>query len=116
MTTANAAVPEVSAQEGRALVDAGATLLDVREHDEWTAGHATGAQFVPLGEVDRRLTELERERRVVVMCRSGQRSARATAFLRVQGFDAVNLAGGMRAWATAGLDVVTDDGAPGTVI
>jgi rhodanese-related sulfurtransferase len=112
----HAGVPEVGAEEGRSFVDAGAALLDVRELDEWQAGHATDAQFIPLGEVEARIGELAKDRRVVVICRSGARSARATQFLRLQGFDAVNLTGGMRAWATAGLDVVTDDGAPGTVI
>jgi rhodanese-related sulfurtransferase len=113
---AHAGVPEVGAQEGRELVDAGALLLDVRELDEWQAGHAADAQFIPLGELEARAGELARDRRIVVICRSGARSARATMFLRGTGLEAANLAGGMRAWATAGLDVVTDDGAAGTVI
>ncbi len=113
---AEAGVPEVAPQEGRELVDAGAALLDVREPDEWQAGHAADAQFIPLGELEARIGEVARDRRVVVICRSGARSARATMFLRGAGLDAANLAGGMRAWATAGLDVVTDDGAAGTVI
>jgi rhodanese-related sulfurtransferase len=115
-TMGHAGVPEVEPGEGRALVDAGALLLDVREADEWQAGHSPDAQFIPLGELEARMGELARERRIVAICRVGGRSARATQFLRAQGFDAVNLTGGMRAWATSGLDVVTDDGAPGTVI
>jgi rhodanese-related sulfurtransferase len=113
---ANAGAPEVEPAEGRTLVDAGALLLDVRELDEWQAGHASDARFVPLGELEARIGELARDRRIVAICRSGARSGRATVFLRAAGFDAVNLAGGMRAWSSAGLDVVTDDGAPGTVI
>lgn len=115
MTTAED-VPEVGPEEGRALLDAGATLLDVREVDEWQAGHAPEAHFIPLGALAARAAELATDRRIVTICRSGGRSERATRFLRGQGFDAVNLTGGMRAWAAAGLDVVTDDGAPGTVI
>jgi rhodanese-related sulfurtransferase len=107
---------EVGPEEGRALLDAGATLLDVREADEWQAGHAPEALFVPLGELAARAGELIPDRRVVAICRSGGRSERAARFLRSQGFDAVNLTGGMRAWAAVGLDVVTDAGAPGTVI
>jgi rhodanese-related sulfurtransferase len=116
MTTADETVPEVGPEAARALLDSGALLLDVREVDEWQAGHAPEAQFIPLGEVAARTNELAADRRIVAICRSGGRSQRATRFLRAQGFDVVNLAGGMRAWATAGLDVVTDDGRPGAVI
>ena len=52
---------------------------------------------------------------VLMICKAGGRSARATAFLREQGFDAVNVTGGMLAWAASGRDVVTDDGGPGRV-
>jgi rhodanese-related sulfurtransferase len=115
MTTADA-VPEVGPTEARALIDGGATLLDVREDDEWQAGHAPDASFIPLGQLTARATELATGTRIVVICRSGARSERAARFLRGQGYDAINLTGGMRAWATAGLDVATDDGTPGTVI
>jgi rhodanese-related sulfurtransferase len=114
--TADAGVPEVDPAAGRALLDAGALLLDVRETDEWQAGHAPGARFIPLGELEQRAPELPHGRRIVAICRSGGRSARATRFLAASGFEVVNLAGGMRAWAASGLDVVTDDGVPGTVI
>jgi rhodanese-related sulfurtransferase len=88
----------------------------VREIDEWHAGHAPDALFIPLGELPARIGELTRNRRIVAICRSGGRSARATRFLREQGFDAVNLAGGMRAWAIARLEIVAGDGSAGTVI
>lgn len=116
MTTADAPVPEVGPEAGRELVDAGATLIDVREPDEWQAGHAPDALFIPLGEVAARTGEIASDCRVVVICRVGGRSERAARFLIAQGFDAVNLAGGMRAWAASGLTVATDDGSPGTVI
>jgi rhodanese-related sulfurtransferase len=109
-------VPEVDALEGHELVDAGALLLDVREPDEWAAGHAPEAQFLPLGQVQDRVDELPKDRRIVAICRSGARSATVTEALNAWGYDAVNLAGGMRAWAGAGLPVVTDDGSPGAVI
>jgi rhodanese-related sulfurtransferase len=108
-------VPEVDAAEGKSRVDAGALLLDVREPNEWEAGHAPGAAFIPLGEVAARVGEVPRDRPVVVVCRAGGRSARATEFLVAQGIDAVNLAGGMRAWAAEGFDVQTDDGSDGIV-
>jgi DMSO/TMAO reductase YedYZ molybdopterin-dependent catalytic subunit/glyoxylase-like metal-dependent hydrolase (beta-lactamase superfamily II) len=106
------ATPQVGARAAKALVDAGALLLDVREPDEWRAQHAPTAMLVPMGTVRTRLPELPRDRKVVVVCRSGGRSAAVTDALRAWGFDAVNLSGGMCAWASAGLPVAAaaDDG------
>jgi rhodanese-related sulfurtransferase len=91
-------------------------LLDVREADEWDAGHAPGAKWIPLGELDRARTEIPINRRIVCVCRSGVRSARATEALTQMGFDAANMVGGMKAWAANGLPVVRDDGGDGAVI
>jgi rhodanese-related sulfurtransferase len=109
-------VPEVEADEAHALAESGALLLDVREADEWQAGRAPGAQWVPLGALTERVDELPRDRRIVAVCRSGARSGRATEFLNGHGLDVVNLAGGMKAWAAEGHPVEADDGGPGTVI
>lgn len=108
-------IPEVDVDTGRALAESGAVLLDVREPHEWSAGHAPDAQHVPMGEIPSALFALPQDRRLVAVCRSGARSGRVTEFLTAQGFDVVNLAGGMQAWASAGLPVVTDDGDPGQV-
>jgi rhodanese-related sulfurtransferase len=84
-------------------------LLDVREQDEWDAGHAPEAVHVPLHELPVRWpTALAGRggRRVAVVCRVGGRSAHATAYLLAQGVDAVNVDGGMYAWQAAGLPVV----------
>ena len=108
-------IPEVDVAEGRRRVGAGAVLLDVREADEWRAGHAEGAQWIPMGELAGRRSEIPAGRDVVVICRSGARSGRVTEALVQAGHDAVNLAGGMQAWAAEGLPVVIDDGGPGTV-
>ncbi len=107
--------PQLDAPDAARLVAGGALLLDVREPDEWQAGHAPGAVHIPLGELGARAGELPRDTRIVAVCRSGQRSNRAAAALRQSGLDAANLAGGMQAWAAAGLDVVTDDGGAGRV-
>lgn len=108
--------PEVSPEEGAQLVRDGALLLDCRNDDEWQAGHAPDATYVTLQQIPKHLAELPRDRRIVAICRTGARSANATQYLIKEGFDAVNLAGGLRAWEAAGLPVVTDDGTPGTVI
>lgn len=94
-------------------------LLDVREDDEWSAGHAPTAVHIPLGDLADRLGELDAGRPVVYICRSGSRSRRAAAWLRSQGVDAVNdavnVAGGMQAWSQAGHAVVDDHGRLGAV-
>ena len=75
------------------------TLLDVRE--EWELGVASvpNVVHIPMGEVADRLGELDRSREVVVLCRSGRRSLQVANFLQQNGFQAVNLAGGILAWS-----------------
>lgn len=96
----------VSDLDPAAPIAPGTTLLDVREQDEWDAGHAPGALHIPLGELPRRIAEIPVDGRIVVVCRSGSRSARATAWLEQGGYEAANLDGGMLAWAGAGLPVI----------
>jgi rhodanese-related sulfurtransferase len=108
-------VPEVSAVDAQAGA-AHKVLLDVREADEWQAGHAPGAAWIPLGQLERVRTDIPFNKRVVCICRSGARSARAAEALLSWGFEAENMTGGMQAWEAAGLPVVRDDETPGTVI
>ena len=90
-----------------------AVLLDVREDDEWAAGRAPGAVHVPMTQLAERLEEIPEGDPVYVICRSGGRSARVTAYLNSQGWDSVNVAGGMGGWAAAGKPMVADgDTAP----
>jgi rhodanese-related sulfurtransferase len=91
-------------------------ILDVREQDEWDAGHIDGAQHVPLGELGRRLAEVPKDQVVVAVCRSGSRSDRAAKGLRASGYDAENLDGGVTAWSRSGLPLVSKTGEPGRVI
>ena len=99
-----------------ALLDGDAVLLDVREQREWDAGHAPHTVHIPLGELSEATAWMSRQRRVVVVCRSGRRSAFATAALRAGGVDAPNLTGGMQAWRDAGAELVADHGTRPTVI
>ncbi len=102
---ARPAVPEVDVQTFAAERDSNKELqvVDVREPDEWAAGHMPGAVLIPLGELGARTRELDPARPVVVVCRSGNRSATGTSILLQSGFrDVKNLAGGMIAWAEAG--------------
>ncbi|GGQ24927.1 rhodanese-like domain-containing protein [Streptosporangium sandarakinum] len=99
-------VPEVEAQ----AVPDGAFLLDVRENDEWRAGHAPTAVHIPLGELQVRAGEVPPDAPVYVICRSGGRSAHAAAWLNHVGRDAINVGGGMQAWGSAGLPMVSESG------
>ena len=93
-----------------------AFLLDVREDDEWAAGHIDGALHIPLMDLPDRLTEVPTDVPLTVVCRVGSRSAQATMWLVQQGFDAVNLDGGMFAWVAAGRAVVGDGDASPIVL
>ncbi|WP_329134209.1 rhodanese-like domain-containing protein [Streptomyces sp. NBC_01476] len=97
-------------------VPADAILLDVRENDEWAAGHAEGAVHIPMNEVVTRISELPEGGRVHVVCRVGGRSAQVTQYLIAQGVDAVNVNGGMLDWEAAGRPVVDGTGAEGYVL
>ncbi len=100
-----------------AQVEATAYLLDVREPDEWAAGHAPGAHHVPMMEVPARIAEIPVDGDVVVVCRSGGRSGQVVAYLQANGWDNVrNLDGGMQSWAAVGRAVVSDDGQPARVL
>lgn len=91
-------------------------LLDVREDDEWDAGHIEGAQHISLRELGDRLGELPAGRPMVAVCRSGSRSAAAVRGLRQLGYAVENLDGGVAAWSRAGLPLVDAHGRPGRVI
>ena len=106
-------VPSVTAAD----VQDGAYLLDVREPDEWTAGHAPGAHHVPMMEVPARIAEIPTDVEVVVVCRAGGRSGQVVSYLMGNGWDNVrNLDGGMQSWAAAGREVVSEDGQPARVL
>ncbi len=95
-----------------AQLDGTEFLLDVREADEWQAGHAESATFVPMSTLITRLDEVPKDRDVVVACRVGGRSAQVAAYLNQNGWTARNLEGGMEAWAKAGRPLTSESGAP----
>ncbi len=102
--------PETGAQEASVKLAGGALALDVREHDEWQAGHIAGALHVPMGELGARQAEIPTDRLLIAVCRSGNRSAAVTDALLRAGYRAENLAGGMQAWLAAGLPIEPADG------
>jgi phage shock protein E len=80
-------------------------LLDVRQPDEYREAHIAGAALIPLGELGHRVHELPRDREIICVCHSGNRSGAATRHLITAGFKASNLSGGMIGWSRAGLPV-----------
>jgi rhodanese-related sulfurtransferase len=113
MTTPEPHTDLDAATADKLVRDGAATLIDVREPEEWAAGHAPDARHMPLDTLNP--ADVPTDRAVIAVCRSGKRSAIATGKLRAVGLDARNLTGGMTAWAKAGLPVRTDDGHEGTV-
>ena len=93
----------------------GTVLLDVREDDEWQRGHAADARHIPMGEVAARLDEIDPQATLYVICKAGGRSQKVAQFLAGNGYEPVNVSGGMLAWANAGRPVVTDDGGAGSI-
>lgn len=110
-------MPHVDPKEAVGLVETeDAVLLDVREQEEWDAGHAPAARHLPMSTIPGRAGEIPDDRLIVCVCRSGGRSGAVTEALVNGGWKAANLAGGMQAWAAAGLPVVDDGGRPGQVV
>lgn len=115
MDPSTGSVPTVSVTGVRDPLPDGVVVLDVREDYEWDAGRLEGSLHIPLGELGARFAEVP-QGQVLVVCRSGHRSAHATSYLVSQGIDAVNLAGGLVAWHSAGRPLTTDDARPARVL
>jgi rhodanese-related sulfurtransferase len=110
-------MPHVGPEEAVRLAgEEGAVLLDVREQEEWDAGHAPAALHVAMSTLSGRADDIPTDRLIVCVCRSGGRSAAVTEALLNGGWKAVNLEGGMHAWEAAQLPVLDDRGQPGKVV
>ncbi len=99
-------IPTVTVDALPNPLPADVVILDVREQHEWADGHIDGATHIPLGELVDRHAELDPQVETVVICHSGGRSARATAWLIANGHQASNLDGGMIAWEEANRPIV----------
>jgi len=96
-------VATVQPSQVAARLNEGWTLLDVRTDDEWADGRIAGSVHIPMDQLMYRLDEVDD--RVVCVCAVGARSARVAQFLSSQGREAVNLDGGLQAWASSGLPI-----------
>ena len=100
-------VPSLDSAEAQARLNSmpKPVLLDVRQPEEFRAGHVPGAKLLPLGELERRQKELSKEREILCICASGSRSQSAVRTLTSLGYKATNVRGGMNSWVRAGLPV-----------
>ena len=107
--TAVASLPAgVTVDQAAKMRDQGAFILDVREPSEWTQFHIPGATLIPLGELPNRLNEVPKDQEIVVVCRTGQRSAQGRDILLRAGFTKVtSMARGMTQWQAQGLPIAT---------
>jgi rhodanese-related sulfurtransferase len=98
--------PEISVNQASQLRDQGAFILDVREPSEWVQFHIPGATLIPLGDLPNRLSEVPKDRQVVVVCRTGHRSAQGRDILLKAGYTKVtSMAGGVTDWQAQGLPI-----------
>jgi rhodanese-related sulfurtransferase len=102
--------PKVEQADVKEVADAlpkdGGVLVDVREPHEWRSGHAPAAKHIPLQQLPAQLSSLPKDAPIYLICRSGNRSHTAAAFLQRNGFERpVNVRGGMIAWQRAGLPI-----------
>ena len=99
----------IDAKQALGMTQQGALLLDVRQPEEFSAIHAPNAQLIPLGDLPARMQEISayKDKPIVVICRSGRRSAKAVELLKEAGYSNVsNIAGGIQGWESDGLEVV----------
>lgn len=100
--------PEISVADAAAKRDAGAFILDVRQPEEWNQVHIPGSTLIPLGELEANLSKVPKDQEVVVVCRSGNRSATGRDILQDKGFTQVtSMAGGVTQWQSAGYPTVS---------
>jgi rhodanese-related sulfurtransferase len=102
----NSSSSQISISQALDKYHSGAFILDVRTSEEWNQGHIPGSTLIPLDQLSGRLVEVPRNRDVVVVCRTGVRSAQGLQILQQAGFTrAASMTGGMTAWQAAGYPV-----------
>ena len=106
IVSTNTLPPEVSVEDAYQMRENGAFILDVRELNEWEDGHIPDATLIPLGQIESRMDEVPKDQVVVIVCRSGNRSAQARDILKNAGFTNItSMAGGMNQWIAKSYEV-----------
>ncbi len=99
---------EITPEQARSMAASGAFVLDVREPSEWEELHVANTTLIPLGQLEKRLSEIPRDREVVVICRSGNRSTTGRDILAKAGFTSVtSMSGGLLSWRAKGFPTLS---------
>ena len=101
---------QIEPRQAAELIDGGAGLIDVRDPDEYEAGHIPGAKHVPLDRLNAETAGGDPSAPVVFYCRGGDRSSSAADAFAASGWDAHSIAGGLAAWADQGLPMEPENG------
>ena len=107
---------EVSSENLENLLSEGFKLIDVREQDEWDAGHHIEAAHIPMGTIPERIDEFDEDEKYIIICRSGGRSGRVCTFMEKEGIQSHNLTGGMNKLSTTSEKIINSNGKNGIVI
>jgi rhodanese-related sulfurtransferase len=103
-------MPEVNPQRAQELIESDAQVIDVRTEAEYEAGHIAGARHVPLADVAGDVDALDRQRVLILYCRSGERSGIAADAFAESGWDAYSVEDGLLRWVEEGLPLEPEDG------
>ena len=109
-------IEEVQSENLENLLVEGYNLIDVREQDEWDAGHHSDATHIPMGSLPEKIIDFNEDEKYIIICRSGGRSARVCSFMEKEGYSSFNLEGGMNKLSLTAEKIVNLDGTTGTVI
>lgn len=109
-------VPSVDASEVETLISNGYLLIDVREDDEWEAGHHRDATHISMGTIEENLSKFSKDADYIIVCRSGARSSRVSNYLLSNDFKVSNLDGGMKALLSVTDNIVNSKGSSGQII
>lgn len=109
-------VPTVEASEVEDLVSNGHILIDVREEDEWEAGHHREATHISMSTIEENLSKFTKGNDYIIVCRSGARSSRVSKYLLSKDFNVSNLDGGMKALFNVSNNIINSKGSPGQII
>ena len=108
--------PSIEPEQLENLIQDGFKLIDVREQDEWNAGHHQSAEHIPMGMITESIDSFKDSEKYIFVCRSGARSGRVTNFISSQDIESYNLSGGMKELQNFTEKIFNSEGKPGQII